>query len=173
MDLIFDTYSVTSKRQEFVNSLAEYGRLVDFEVFVPISDSLGVSGNLKSITHCKISFSTLYFSPSEIEYIQRLVGQGIKNKKIKPMSTSVFPAARVTEAFKFNAAHSDIIGRVVVEIRPEEEKNNALPVKKYVPALPKLFFAPEKAFVVSGNSLFVFFFFITSSRYFVRFLFRK
>lgn len=149
VDLIFDTYSVIIKRQEFVNSLAEYGRLVDFEVFSPVSDSLGVSGNLKSITFNKISFNTIHFSTSEIKYIQRLISQGIKNKKIQPLSTIVFQANQVSEAFKFNICSSNM-GRTVVEIREEEDKKITLPIKKTVTALPKLFFSSEKSFVISG-----------------------
>lgn len=150
VDLIFDTYSVINKRQEFVNSLAEYGRLVDFEVFSPVSDSLGVSGNLKSITFNKISFNTIHFSSSEIKYIQRLISQGIKNKKVQPLSTTtIFSANQVSEAFKFNASSGNM-GRTVVEIREEEDKKNTLPVKKTVAALPKLFFSSEKSFVISG-----------------------
>lgn len=151
VDLIFDTYSATGKRQEFVNSLAEYGRLVDFEVFAPVSDSLGVSGNLKSITYSKISLGTIHLSPSEIQQIQRLIGQGIKNKKIEPLSsTTVFPAHRVIEAFKFNA-YGNTTGRTVVQIRAEEERKIALPDKMSVSALPKLFFSSKNSFVISGG----------------------
>ncbi|XP_022181593.1 fatty acid synthase-like [Myzus persicae] len=151
VDLIFDTYSAIDKRQEFVNSLAEYGRLVDFEVFAPVFDSLGVSGNLKSITYSKISLSTIHFSPSEIKYIQRLVGQGIQNKKVQPLATTTFPASQVADAFKYNANCTNNLGRTVVEIRKEEDKVNALPAKITVSASPKLFYTPEKTFVVSGD----------------------
>lgn len=150
VDLIFDTYSAIGKRQDFVNSLAEYGRLVDFEINAPVSDSLGVSGHLKSIAFHKISFRTIHFSPSEIKYIQRLVGQGIQNKKVQPLETTIFPASQVVEAFKYYTEGNNI-GRIVVEIRGEEEKKNTLPVKKSVAALPKLFFSSEKAFVICGK----------------------
>lgn len=179
VDLIFDTYSVINKRQEFVNSLAEYGRLVDFEVFSPISDSLGVSGNLKSITFNKISFNIIHFSASEIKYIQRLISQGMKNKKIQPLSTTVFQANQVSEAFKFNIC-SNNMGRTVIEIREEEDKKNILPIKKTVAALPKLFFSSEKSFIISGKIYYsfydTFFYFIlvlgfvTDHLYFVFFL---
>lgn len=151
VDLVFDTYSMINKRQEFVNSLAEYGRLVDFEVFAPVSDSLGVSGNLKSITYSKISLSTIHFSPSEIKYIQRLVGQGIQSKRVQPLATTVFPASQVVDAFKYNAHCANNLGRTVIEIRKEEDKINIPPTKITVDANPKLFYTPEKAFVVSGE----------------------
>jgi len=151
VDLIFDTYSMYSKRQEFVNSLAEYGRFVDFEVFAPISDSLGVSGNLKSIIYSKISFNTIHFSSSEIKYIQQLISQAIKNNKIKPLQTTVFPANQVADAFKYNASCASNLGRNVVEIRKEEENKNIPSTKITVAALPKLFFSPEKSFVICGK----------------------
>lgn len=151
VDLIFDTYSAINKRQEFVSSLAEYGRLVDFEVFSPVSDSLGVSGNLKSITYSKISLSTIHFSASEIKYIQTLVGQGIRSKKVQPLATTVFPASQVADAFKHHVNCTNILGRTVIEIRKEEDKVNAIPAKITVAASPKLFYTPEKAFVVSGE----------------------
>lgn len=150
VDLIFDTYSAIAKRQDFVNSLAEYGRLVDFEINAPVSDSLGVSGNLQSITFHKISFRTINFAPSEIKLIQRLVGQGIQNKKVQPLETTVFPVSQVVEAFKYYI-EGDNTGRVVVEIRREEEKKNTLPVKKSVAALPKLYLSSEKTFVICGK----------------------
>lgn len=153
VDLIFDTYSVINKRQEFVNSLSEYGRLIDFEVFAPVSDSLGVSGNLKSITYNKISLNIIHFLPSEIKYIHQLVSQGIKNKKITPLSTTVFPASQVIEAFKFNVCGTTM-GRTVVEIRIEEQNKNTLPAKKSVSALPKLFFSSKNSFVISGKTIF-------------------
>lgn len=153
VDLIFDTYSVINKRQEFVNSLSEYGRLIDFEVFAPVSDSLGVSGNLKSITYNKISLNIIHFLPSEIKYIHQLVSQGIKNKKITPLSTTVFPASQVIEAFKFNVCGTTM-GRTVVEIRVEEQNKNTLPAKKSVSALPKLFFSSKNSFVISGKTIF-------------------
>lgn len=151
VDLIFDTYSAIDKRQEFVNSLSEYGRLVDFEVFAPVTDSLGVSGNLKSITYSKISLSTIHFSPSEIKYIQKLVGQGIQNKKVQPLETTVFPVSQVADAFKYNASCTTNLGRTVVEIRKEEDKVNALPAKTTVAASPRLFYSSEKTFVISGE----------------------
>jgi fatty acid synthase, animal type len=131
--------------------LSEYGRLVDFEVFSPVSDSLGVSGNLKSITYSKISFSTIHFSPSEIKYIQRLVDQGVRNKKVQPLETTVFPVSKVVDAFKFNANCANNLGRTVIEIRKEEDKVNVVPAKITVAACPKLFYTPEKVFVVSGE----------------------
>lgn len=151
VDLIFDTYSAYHKRQEFVNSLAEYGRFIDMEVFRPISDSLGVSGNLKSITYNKISLNTIHFSPSETKCIQRLIGQAISNKKIQPLQTIVFPASQVVEAFKFNSQCSANLYKTVVEIRKEEEKKTVTPAKTSVNAVPKLFFSPEKSFVISGK----------------------
>lgn len=151
VDLIFDTYSAYHKRQEFVNSLAEYGRFIDMEVFRPISDSLGVSGNLKSITYNKISLNTIHFSPSEIKYIQRLISQAISNKKIQPLQTTVFPASQVVEAFKFNSQCTTNLGRTVIEIRKEEEEKTIIPSKASVIAVPKLFFSPEKSFVISGK----------------------
>jgi NADPH:quinone reductase-like Zn-dependent oxidoreductase len=154
VDLIFDTYSMVNKRQEFVNSLAEYGRLIDFEVFAPMPDSIGVSGNLKSITHSKLSADIILFSPSDTKCIQRLVDQGIKSKIVLPMETTVFPVDQVVEAFKYNSNCANNLGRTVVEIREEEDKKNTLPAKKLVTALPKLFFSPENSFVISGNILF-------------------
>ncbi|XP_050542991.1 fatty acid synthase-like [Daktulosphaira vitifoliae] len=148
VDLIFDTYTVINKRQEFVNSLAEYGRLIEFEVVVPVSDSLGISGNMKSISFNKISLSTIHFSDSEIKYIQRLVAQGIKNKHVKPLSTTIFPVNKVEEAFKFTVCGS-YLGRVVVKIRDEEKTN--VPAKHTVTALPKSFFSSEKSLVISGD----------------------
>ncbi|XP_050421854.1 fatty acid synthase-like [Adelges cooleyi] len=150
VDLIFDTYTVINKRQEFVNALAEYGRLVEFEVVVPVSDSLGVSGNLKSISFNKISLGSIHFSPSEIKYIQRLVDQGIKNKNVQPLSTTVFSVNNVEEAFKFTVCGS-YLGRVVVQIRDEEDKKTTVPTKQLVSALPKSFFSPEKSFIISGD----------------------
>lgn len=153
VDLIFDTYSMYSKRQEFVNSLAEYGRLIDFEVFAPISDSLGVSGNLKSIVYSKISFGTIHFSSSEIKYIQRLISQAIKNNNIQPLPTTVFSASQVVEAFKSNANCASNLGRNVVEIRKEEKNSHKHSDKITVAALSKLFFSSEKSFVICGKNL--------------------
>lgn len=150
VDMIFDTYSAYNKRQEFVNSLAEYGRFIDIEVFSPIPDSLGVSGNLKSITYNKISLSTIHFSSTEIKSIQQLIGQAIKSKKLQPLATTVFPVSQVVEAFKYNANCSTNLGRTVVEIKKEENKST-LPTKKTVEALSKLFFTSEKSFVISGK----------------------
>lgn len=154
VDLIFDTYSVVNKRQEFVNSLTEYGRLVDFEVFAPTFDSLGVSGNLKSITHSKLSANTILFSPSDVKCIQRLVDQGIKSKTVLPMETTVFPIEQVVDAFKYNSNCATNMGRTVVKIREEEDKKIILPAKRLVTALPKLFFSSENSFVISGMILF-------------------
>lgn len=151
VDLIFDTYSAYHKRQEFVNSLAEYGRFVDLEVFRPISDSLGVSGNLKSITYNKISLNAIHFSPSEIKCIQRLINQAINDKKIHPLETTVFPVSQVVEAFKFNSQCTANLGRTVIEIRKEEEKKTVTPAKTSVTAVSKLFFSPDKSFVISGK----------------------
>lgn len=151
VDLIFDTYSACHKRQEFVNSLAEYGRFIDFEVFKPISDSLGVSGNLKSITYNKISLNTIHFSPFEIKCIQRLISQAISNKKIQPLQTNLFPVSQVAEAFKFNAQCTSHVGKTVIEIRKEEEKKTIIPAKTSVIAVSKLFFSPEKSFVICGK----------------------
>lgn len=148
VDLIFDTYTVVNKRQEFVNSLAEYGRLIEFEMVVPVSDSLGVSGFMKTISYHRISLDTIHFSDSEIKYIQQLVAQGIKNGHVKPLGTTVFPVNKVEEAFVFTVCRS-YLGRVVVKIRDEEKTN--VPSKHTVTALPKLFFSSEKVLVISGK----------------------
>lgn len=130
--------------------MAEYGRLIDIEVFSPIPDSLGVSGNLKSITYNKISLNTIHFSSSEIKCIQQLISQAIKDKKLRPLSTTVFPAIEATQAFKYNANCTENLGRTVVEIK-KEENESTLPVKKSVAALSKLFFSSEKSFVIIGK----------------------
>jgi len=114
-----------------------------------------VSGNLKSITYSKISFSTIHFSPSEIKYIQRLVDQGVRNKKVQPLGTTVFPASQVVDAFKFNGNCANNMGRTVIEIREEEDKVNVVPAKITVAACPKLFYTSEKVFVVSGEFIFI------------------
>lgn len=120
-------------------------------MFVPVSDSLGVSGNLKSITFNKISFKTINFLSSEIKYIQELVNQGIKNGNVKPLATTVFPVSQVVDAFKATTCSSGM-GRIVVEIRAENEaKENGLTAKKTTAALPKLFFTSEETFIISGN----------------------
>lgn len=141
---------MVNKRQEFINALAEYGRLIEFEVLATASDSLGVSGNLKSLSFNKISLNTIHFSPSETKFIQQLVSQGIKNKVVQPLTTSVFPVSQVADAFKFTVCGATM-GRVLVQIR-EEEKKNTVPTKTTVAALPKLFFTPDKSFVISGES---------------------
>jgi len=70
---------------------------------------------------------------------------------VQPLETTVFPASQVVDAFKFNASCSNNLGRTVIEIREEEDKVNAVPAKITVAASPKLFYSPEKTFVVSGE----------------------
>lgn len=155
VNLIFNTLESTPfKLQSFIHTVAESGRVVEFEKQKQAIEYIGVTGNLRNITIIKMNLKSLFHGKHSLpdkQELYKLISNGIKTGEVQPLSTTVystdeslFEAFDKTESFNY-------FGKIVLKVRDEESKKLVIPVPKKVLAARKTFFDPEKTYVVIGG----------------------
>ncbi|MFC6937020.1 SDR family NAD(P)-dependent oxidoreductase [Actinomadura yumaensis] len=91
-----------------------------------------------------VDLSTLLHRPAEAEALFEDVAEHVRAGRYRPLPHTVFPAARVAEAFEC-LQHSRHIGKVIVELDPSDDP---IPVERR-PAPPRL--DPDGAYLVTGG----------------------
>lgn len=88
-----------------------------------------------------------YFS---IFFITRIsIIAGIKSGVVKPLPRTVFHEKQVEEAFRFLSSGKHR-GKVLIQIRKEEPGNLKSP-SRTIEAVPRIFFDPQKSYVIVGG----------------------
>ncbi|KAL4113184.1 hypothetical protein QTP88_016854 [Uroleucon formosanum] len=155
VNLIFNTLESTPfKLQSFIHTVAESGRIVEFEKQKQAIESIGVTGNLKNITIIKMNLKSLFhgkYSLSDKQELYKLIANGIKTGEVQPLPTTVYSTDEsLLEAFDKTVSFN-YFGKIVLKIRDEESKKLIVPVSKKVLAVPKTFVDPEQTYVVIGG----------------------
>ena len=86
----------------------------------------------------------------ERQWMWRLVRDGIESGVVRPLPQTLFTVEETESAFRFMASGKHI-GKVVVQIRPEEQNLLTIAKPMTVNAIPLTFFSPSKSYVITGG----------------------
>ncbi|KAK5643465.1 hypothetical protein RI129_007310 [Pyrocoelia pectoralis] len=75
---------------------------------------------------------------------------GIRSGAVKPLPRIVFTENQVEQAFRFMASGKHI-GKVLLQIRVEESRDNLIPSVKTVSAIARTYMDPDKTYVLVGG----------------------
>lgn len=152
VDLVLNSLA-EEKLQASVRCLAQHGRFLEIGKFdLSNNHPLGMAVFLKNVTFHGILLDALFdgAAPSWRE-VAALLRAGIRDGVVRPLKCTVFPKARVEDAFRY-MAQGKHIGKVVVQVR-EEEPDAVLqgPQPTLMAAVSKVFFPAHKSYVVTGG----------------------
>jgi len=155
VNLIFNTMESTPfKLQTFIRTVAESGRVLEFEKQKLAIESIGITGNLRNITIVKMNLKSLFhgkYSLTEKQELHELIANGIKTGAVQPLPTTVYSSEQnLQEAFNVTVSFN-YYGKIVLKVRDEESKKVVVPAQKKVLAVPKTFVDPEKTYAVIGG----------------------
>ncbi|CAH1155577.1 unnamed protein product [Phaedon cochleariae] len=124
----------------------EIGRADMFDAY-----PLRISMLSKNITFHGIDLnSLLYCDSTEKRHVKTLVTDGIKNGIVQPLCTTIFKTQQVEEAFRFMTTQK-YIGKVLIQIRNEENIQIQRPPPSIVCAIPRTYMHPKKSYVLVGG----------------------
>ncbi|XP_050425474.1 fatty acid synthase [Adelges cooleyi] len=136
-----------------VRCLATGGRFLEIGKFDLANNSmLGMEVFLKEISFHGVMLDSLFDSPKEWKNllkdgVQTLIDQGA----IKPLVRTVFESDQIEQAFRYMAAGKHI-GKVLIKVRPEEEKGIAVKPKPYLKlAYPRVMFDENSSCIICGG----------------------
>ncbi|KAK8762099.1 hypothetical protein V5799_026635 [Amblyomma americanum] len=155
VDLVLNSLS-EEKLQASLRCLASHGRFLEIGKFDLAKDSmLGMSVFLKRATFSGVHLETARGKcPSALEdqrRLKKLIQEGIVSGVVRPLDTIRFSREEAEEAFRFMASGKHI-GKVVLEVRPEERaRETALASPLEVEAVARTWFYEHKAYIVVGG----------------------
>src|SRR3569832_34805 len=82
----------------------------------------------KSNDFILLTFVDGYFLAELFLQVSRIFEEGLKDGTVKPLATTVFPADKSTEAFRF-MAQGKHMGKVLMKVRPDDKFTGTLKVK--------------------------------------------
>ncbi|KAL1477482.1 hypothetical protein MTO96_035704 [Rhipicephalus appendiculatus] len=149
VDLVLNSLA-DAKLKASVRCLAENGRFLEIGKFDLSKDSpLGMSVFLKSVTFHGITLESLYgdspFVVAKRRHVMQLLREGMASGVVRPLNAERFTSDQVEEAFRYMASGKHV-GKVVLEMRPEETQPTAAPPKPLsVQAVARTRFYEEKS----------------------------
>ncbi|XP_049519259.1 fatty acid synthase-like [Dermacentor silvarum] len=142
VDLVLNSLA-EAKLQASLRCLAERGRFLEIGKFDLSRDSpLGMAVFLKSTTASVVE---------KRRQVMKLLRDGIASGVVRPLNAVQFKSNHAEEAFRFMAAGKHM-GKVVLEIRPEEAQPLAAPATPLiVKATARTRFYERKSYVIVGG----------------------
>ncbi|GMR51168.1 hypothetical protein PMAYCL1PPCAC_21363, partial [Pristionchus mayeri] len=141
--------------QASVRCLAQHGRFLEIgKVDLSQNSALGMSVFLKNVTfHGILLDAIMDLDVGKREdwlAIAKLLEEGIKSGVVQPLHYSAFSADKAEDAFRFMSAGKHI-GKVLMEIRPEESKKVCAPTPITVQAICRTLCHPDHVFLITGG----------------------
>ncbi|XP_077526204.1 fatty acid synthase-like isoform X2 [Haemaphysalis longicornis] len=137
--------------------VAPHGRFLDITCFDRLFDDVSLQKSTlpKNVTFHNISPDALFSDDTSgapvKSRIAQLIRGGITSGAVRPLHTTVYRLEEVQEAFRFVASASHI-GKVVLEVRPEESDRNVVPATLLtVEAVAHTWFYEDKSYVIIGG----------------------
>ncbi|KAJ4448694.1 hypothetical protein ANN_00084 [Periplaneta americana] len=106
---------------------------------------------LKGASFHGVMLDNIFTAPIDMRRsLYNLMCEGLKSGAVQPLTRIVFPAKEVEQAFRFmtNGKH---IGKMLVQIRPEEEEKAVIPSTILMQAQPRFICKPECTYVIAGG----------------------
>ncbi|XP_049273436.1 fatty acid synthase-like [Rhipicephalus sanguineus] len=155
VDLVLNSLA-GEKLQASVRCLGTYGRFLEIGKFDMSKDSpLGMSVFLKSAVVYGILLESLYgdspLAAEDRRRVWQLVRDGVASGVVRPLDAIRFSRDRAEEAFRFMASGKHV-GKVVLEIRPEESPQKTAPASPLaVEVTCRTLFYEHKSYVITGG----------------------
>ncbi|CAD6995488.1 unnamed protein product [Ceratitis capitata] len=115
-----------------VRCLGQGGHFLEIGKFDMSNDTkIGMSCFLKEITfHAVLADRLEFASDEDIQYLKRMVDEGIENGVIQPLPSTIFPANEIEQAFR-HLIGGKHIGKALIQVRDNPESLATLPLKFY------------------------------------------
>ncbi|XP_075725722.1 fatty acid synthase-like isoform X2 [Rhipicephalus microplus] len=143
------------KLQASVRCLATHGRFVEigkFDLFENMN--LGMSEFLQNVNFHGIMLDSLWkddpIASAHKRSLNALVAEGIRSGVVQPLNAFKFTREETEEAFRFIASGKHI-GKVVVQMRPEEDERVARAPPLTLEAVARPHFYRHKSYVIVGG----------------------
>ncbi|XP_069698892.1 fatty acid synthase-like [Periplaneta americana] len=150
VDLVLNSLA-EDKLQASLRCVAQRGRFLELGKADFFSNKvLGMDVFLKEVNFCGVSLINVFSSSEWRHKIQEALNEGILNGMVQPLPRTVFTDSEVQKAFRYLASPKHM-GKVLIRIRPEENKKQVLPLPKMIPARPRFYCNPENSYVISGG----------------------
>ncbi|XP_077489927.1 fatty acid synthase-like [Amblyomma americanum] len=155
VDLVLNSLA-EEKLQASVRCLATHGRFLEIGKFDLSKNSpLGMSVFLKNVTFHGILLDALFgddpFVAADKRRVAELVREGIASGAVRPLDAIRFTRDQAEEAFRFMASGKHM-GKVVLEVRPEETPRKTTPALPLtVEAVARTCFYEHKSYVIAGG----------------------
>lgn len=136
--------------QASVRCLREHGRFLEIgKADLSNNTALGMAIFLKNVTFHGILLDSLFdASTEERARLNQLVSEGLRSGVVAPLPYTLFTRDSTEDAFRYMATGKHI-GKVVLEIKPEETAQKA--ESELVPALPRLIAHAHMVYVITGG----------------------
>ncbi|KAH7944594.1 hypothetical protein HPB52_021512 [Rhipicephalus sanguineus] len=155
VDLVLNSLT-EDKLQASVRCLADDGRFLEIEKFDSSKNSsLGMLVFCRNVTFHGIMMDKMLvdhsYSTADKRRLFAMVRDGIASGVVRPLDAILFTRNKAEEAFRFMASGKHI-GKVVIQIRPEESHRHAAPaVPLAVEAIARPCFYGHKSYVIAGG----------------------
>ncbi|XP_069677436.1 fatty acid synthase-like isoform X2 [Periplaneta americana] len=154
VDLVLNSLA-EEKLQASVRCLASGGRFLEIGKYDLVNNNqLGLEMFLKNTSFHGVMLDNMFGreeNPTK-KKLHDILLEGIKSGAVKPLTRSVFPAEEVEQAFRYMAAGKHI-GKVMLQIRPEEEDDRKLvvPTQLFLQASPRYLCNSHCTYVIAGG----------------------
>lgn len=155
VDLVLNSLA-EEKLQASVRCLATHGRFLEIGKFdLSQNNALGMAVFLKNVSFHGILLDALFGDDPRVaadkRRVAQLVREGIASGAVRPLDAVRFARDHVEDAFRFMASGKHM-GKVVLEVRPEEPQRQAVPATPLsVEAHTRTCFFEDKSYVVAGG----------------------
>ncbi|KAL1477476.1 hypothetical protein MTO96_035707, partial [Rhipicephalus appendiculatus] len=155
VDLVLNSLS-EEKLQASVRCLAPHGRFLEIGKFDLFEDNnLGMSVFLRNVTFHGIMTDSLQTddpaTPVHKRRIVELIREGIESGVVRPLDSIKFSRDQAEQAFRF-VASGNHIGKVLIEIRPEETQlRNIKTPPGTLEAVARPCFYRHKSYIIVGG----------------------
>ncbi|CAN8007230.1 unnamed protein product, partial [Ixodes pacificus] len=155
VDLVLNSLA-EEKLQASVRCLATHGRFLEIGKFdLSQNNALGMAVFLKNVSFHGILLDALFGDDPRVaadkRRVAQLVREGIASGAVRPLDAVRFARDRVEEAFRFMASGKHI-GKVVLEVRPEEpQRQTVVATPLLLEAHTRTCFFEDKSYVLAGG----------------------
>lgn len=134
--------------QASVRCLREHGRFLEIgKADLSNNTALGMAIFLKNVTFHGILLDALFDgTPEERKRLNQLLSEGLKTGVVTPLPATFFTRDCVEDAFRYMATGKHI-GKVVLEVKPEEERT----VSPQMLAMPRISANANMVYVLTGG----------------------
>ncbi|KAK9884293.1 hypothetical protein WA026_005245 [Henosepilachna vigintioctopunctata] len=151
VDIVLNSLA-EEKLQASVRCLAKGGKFLEIGKFDLANDNhLGMLFLEKECSFHGVMLDQMFKGhPSQKKRISFLLAQGIEMGAVKPLSTNIFKMDEVEKAFRFMATGKHT-GKVIIQIRQEENERKTIASAIRSKALPRFFCRFDKSYIVTGG----------------------